>query len=613
MSLLCAVLVAGATPRQQEGTLHPEDSKSVLSTLDRTCPHKHGCSAESEDAMFYSVLGTEGPLGELARGRGVSSLNLDGSSLEEASCYNNCSASRGACVNGICSCKAQYEGWDCGSNPPLVADTGFIYVYDVDTEAGFEQYLEDAEGSSGGDANYQAEVRFLQRLMSDFSVRTLDPKQAKLFYTPTFTYYNVNNVCAGPKCLNLESIRRSASEFWGKNPEAPFGEDHVFFFVGDKGACGMPAGPIYVTHWGLTNTWHCMGHEGSQECEHTHKLAMSSRTTERKKAASAISKSEHEHEANTLSQARSRLATIFPWLAPHRAAAAAPATGDTDKGSALSRRESLDTTPVSPVLALDVEDSEHWQQGLCADARSIIVPSYGPMSPEGLNSSTSMAIREVADRHASQDSWPYEVSFAGGLGGAVKYEFSLGFENLCPGGGCYSQNVRQQVAKTFGNHSRFLIKDRESDEMIFGSARFCLTPSGDGFGVRLFKAVLIAGCVPLIIQPQVRQAFDELLPYEDFSVSLAYGDIPHLEQKLATIKPEQHRKMRKAMIANAHAFVFADNTHSSDGEGAPSSAYDYLVDSLRLRAGLRQGYSTDSALYADNRLSALANTLTALD
>jgi hypothetical protein len=49
--------------------------------------------------------------------------------------------------------------------------------------------------------------------------------------------------------------------------------------------------------------------------------------------------------------------------------------------------------------------------------------------------------------------------------------------------------------------------------------RFCLAPYGWGWGVRLSQ-IILAGCVPVIIQPHVFQPFEDLLDYSQFSVRL---------------------------------------------------------------------------------------------
>jgi len=309
-----------------------------------------------------------------------------------------------------------------------------------------------------------------------------------------------------------------ASEHFGQGAEAPRGEDHVYFFVGDKGACGMPRGPIYITHWGMTNSWRCMGRQEDSDCERQHEDAISCRTT------------------------------------------------DTNRSNVL-----------------DLSTSERGEPNPCADCRSIIAPPFGTTAPDR---EILLAIRERADANERHGSWPYELTFAGGVGGPSNTNYvaaadtppcrQSGFVDA----GCYSQGVRQEVFRLWANRSRFRIRpNRDDDITTFGDGRFCLAPSGDGFGLRLYKAILIAGCVPLIIQPQVRQAFDDLLPYEDFSLRLSFDDLPVLEEKLAAISPARHARMRQAMLKHQRAFTYPQSEY-------PGDAYAYLVESLRQRAGL---------------------------
>jgi hypothetical protein len=49
--------------------------------------------------------------------------------------------------------------------------------------------------------------------------------------------------------------------------------------------------------------------------------------------------------------------------------------------------------------------------------------------------------------------------------------------------------------------------------------RYCLSPYGFGWGIRTAQAV-VAGCVPLVIQPHVFQPFEDVLDYDAFSVRL---------------------------------------------------------------------------------------------
>lgn len=75
---------------------------------------------------------------------------------------------------------------DCASDhAPYPSDKtrGFIYVYDLNPALGLsdERYFE----VHGADAIYASEMAFFERLMGDWSVRTLDPTKASLFYVPT--------------------------------------------------------------------------------------------------------------------------------------------------------------------------------------------------------------------------------------------------------------------------------------------------------------------------------------------------------------------------------------------------------------------------------------------
>ena len=69
------------------------------------------------------------------------------------------------------------------------------------------------------------------------------------------------------------------------------------------------------------------------------------------------------------------------------------------------------------------------------------------------------------------------------------------------------------------------------------SSKFCLAPSGMGFSTRSYESIA-QGCVPLVIQDDplsatsVDQAFEELLPWANFSLRLTQADIPNLPQIL---------------------------------------------------------------------------------
>ena len=85
------------------------------------------------------------------------------------------------------------------------------------------------------------------------------------------------------------------------------------------------------------------------------------------------------------------------------------------------------------------------------------------------------------------------------------------------------------------------------------------------------------GCVPLIIQPGVAQPLDDVLPYDDFSLSLhSFEGLATLHSTLAAVDADQHERLRAGVRRWAHAF----NWHDEHGQ-----AYEYVRYSLCLRSG----------------------------
>ena len=105
-------------------------------------------------------------------------------------------------------------------------------------------------------------------------------------------------------------------------------------------------------------------------------------------------------------------------------------------------------------------------------------------------------------------------------------------------------------------------------------AKFCLAPYGHGFGMRLVQAAL-AGCVPVIVQEHVVQAFEDVLPYETFSVRLSNDDLPRIREILRGVTPEQYRGMLHALGAHRGAFFWQPDMGGK--------AFDYTIASLRRR------------------------------
>ncbi|KAG2488216.1 hypothetical protein HYH03_013210 [Edaphochlamys debaryana] len=77
-------------------------------------------------------------------------------------------------------------------------------------------------------------------------------------------------------------------------------------------------------------------------------------------------------------------------------------------------------------------------------------------------------------------------------------------------------------------------------------AKFCLAPSGHGWGVRLAQAMM-TGCVPVIVQDHVYQALWDVLPYEDFAIRISRADLHRIVEILDLVTPDQLIKLQVSM------------------------------------------------------------------
>jgi len=133
-----------------------------------------------------------------------------------------------------------------------------------------------------------------------------------------------------------------------------------------------------------------------------------------------------------------------------------------------------------------------------------------------------------------------------------------------------------------------LIVNSTISDSKWNDAKFCLAPAGDGWGIRMGKSAVL-NCLPLIAQPyvmQVTQAFEDVLPYENFSRRIAFEQVPQLLSILRSVKAPQVADMRAVLEKMKPAFLWE---RTSDG-----LAYEYARLSLchraaELRGGLASG------------------------
>ncbi|PSC70174.1 ser thr phosphatase [Micractinium conductrix] len=104
--------------------------------------------------------------------------------------------------------------------------------------------------------------------------------------------------------------------------------------------------------------------------------------------------------------------------------------------------------------------------------------------------------------------------------------------------------------------------------------RWCFSPYGWGWGNRLPQSVL-GHCLPITVQDKVVQAFEDILPYEQFSLRLTNEDLPQVREILRNVTDAQYREMMAALIKHRDAFHW----HADAG----GRAFDYTIASLRRR------------------------------
>lgn len=232
----------------------------------------------------------------------------------ESGDVSKCCSGRGECFVGVCICQPGAAGLDCAESSPRPhraahalplrtdprANSLRIYVYDLPPDLGLTSYVLRtwftslihahavceltpasncwSHGSTiHSDASRVADTtewRFIDYLLKDAAVRTLDPEEADLFFVPTLGSLQGMPKAAGAKrCLERGRMQlairwlRANHPYWDRSG----GGDHVFFLPGDQGACGLGANacpgrsdscglgddgtkPIFISAWGLLGT-----------------------------------------------------------------------------------------------------------------------------------------------------------------------------------------------------------------------------------------------------------------------------------------------------------------------------------------------------------------------
>jgi len=344
----------------------------------------------------------------------------------------------------------------------------FVYELPPDVAFRFGRHI---------DPNYYAEWAFIDTLLSDWAIRTLDPEAADLFLVPFLNVFGVvqNRMCDRARFeLAVEWIQ-AAHPFYNRSQ----GRDHVFFFPGDRGPCGIGAtNPIIVHHYGLTAPF-----RATREAAESGSASLSGPMQRRSRSWS------QRRDGEELRRGPS-----------HRH----PIEHVPGRLSDMAQRHRVKSSSKSPsALAAAMEEGE-WCH---APHKDVVAPPYVPKRPVFAGAGYKVQQRTVATEAML-------LFHAGGIWGAQ----GTGPRRIS----YYSSGVRQRLFMTYGNDTSqgILIMNKSAGrqfKQLMARHRFCLAPSGDGWGMRFSLTMVQAGCLPLVMQPLIEQPLESVLDLPTFS------------------------------------------------------------------------------------------------
>lgn len=100
------------------------------------------------------------------------------------------------------------------------------------------------------------------------------------------------------------------------------------------------------------------------------------------------------------------------------------------------------------------------------------------------------------------------------------------------------------------------------------------------------------GCIPVIMQDEVSQPFDDILPYDKFSVRVAEKDLERLPEMLRKIPTSCDGvgpddlclpRMRQQLACAVRSFLWSSVFGSAYGEGGEDDAFALTMLSLQHR------------------------------
>ncbi|KXZ50252.1 hypothetical protein GPECTOR_17g890 [Gonium pectorale] len=373
---------------------------------------------------------------------------------------------------------------------------------------------------------YLAEIDVYHRILGDTAIRTENPWEANLFFIPTHTYYYIGNV--GFPGLHFGAVFRHVREahpWWNLTA----GRNHVAATSNDRGCCDLyrlgldVQRPIKLVHF-------------AQAPRHSMLLSKNPGGGD----------SWREKPEDLAARLRSNMED--------------PAMlGAIAEFQHLAGRPRFRGFPIYELPALQQE------REICyRPEHDVAFPPYLSSQP-------------------NHGAWLSVIPRAYGMGPDGKPFFLreskrgtlLYFNGYSKVDMAYSAGVRQGLLALFKDNPREDLNiNRVGGVAAMLSSRFCFTPMGFGWGIRLSQAML-AGCVPVMTHDHTWPTLWDVLPYERFSVRVSRHNLHRLLDLIESITPEQLAKLQDGLAEYYRAFVWQTE--------AGGLAYNYTMLSLHRR------------------------------
>ncbi|GLI65728.1 hypothetical protein VaNZ11_009332 [Volvox africanus] len=449
-------------------------------------------------------------------------------------CYLNCSG-RGTCSGGFCHCQSPYWGLGCARSKAYVSDTWLphptklkIYVYDLPERIAYKKPWHDEPALL--DTMYLAEVAFMDQLLSDWSTRTENPWEANLFVLNTYTIYYTGNIGFPAKHFaNVFSYVRNNFPFWNMTG----GRNHVAIATNDRGCCDIYKmarlnpdlqHPIKMVHFGQVGRF-SRGHGSSDP-------ALEAAFREFKRLAA------HQAGEGTVGEEG----------------------GDGNEGETMTLQDLPgEVVRFRGIPSYTLESIRMEREPCFRPEQDVAIPNY--------------LERGWLDHVRKAYGWD---SSGRPIHNPTQREYLFYFNGYSKSDMSYSGGVRQGLLSMYSNLSRpdvAINKGCCTAEFMLKS-RFCLSPLGYGWGIRLSQA-MHTGCVPILVQDHVYSAFWDVLPYEKFAVRINRHNLHRLFDILDAITPEQLAELQQGLADHHRYFVW----HGDAG----GLAYNATLTSLHRR------------------------------